>query len=804
MMRRIAVALSLLSGLVLLGTPRSAADTEEIRLALQFRDAELARIIEAVSVAVGRTFIFDSSLAGRVTIDVAGRVTAQESLEILNVALMLKGHTMVAGPHGVWKIVPIGSAPGQTPWIDRPPLDSSQQLATTMIRLRSARSEELAGLLKPFLAESGVAIAYPPSNSLILGGAESRMRRLIGIVREIDRAAEQQLVVLRVKHRSAGWVSELVREAFGVSERRAVWVEVWANDAANSLILRGPPKLLAEVRDFVGEIDRPQLGGGKIHVYHARYVDAEDLAGILDHLLSGATTPVGGTGDARLARSAITELSEPITVSAYPPTNTLLIQASGAAYETLLDVLELLDIPRPQVLVEALIMEVDITNSQELGFTGLVRILDKDGNSYAIGSTSDLGLAPLLAGQGGDDPDPEIGGSDTAERLLLPLLESVASVAQTTFLGGANVTAGSTLIQGLIRASSNLGGTNILSAPHVLTVDNEEAEIRVGAQIPIVTSRVQSAAGVDAEGSLATSQNIERQDIGITLRVTPQISEGDQLRLTIFQEITDVNLALSAVTGKPEEVGVSLSNRTVENTVVVGDGETVVIGGLISDDYEDSESKVPWLGDIPILGWLFKSTTRSVTKQNLLVFLTPHIVRTAADLEQETIRKREEFWERSEEALELSEAEREERAERRAQAEAAGMEFVPEGSRNAVRVRVQAHAKRYPVERMREIEREREETAESERRAAEEAETAPRFEVLAATFRDESAAIESLQQMIDAGYDGTLISGDMDGTVLHEIRLGPYPSIEAAREVAGVIREAFGLAPTVVVETEGE
>jgi len=309
---------------------------------------------------------------------------------------------------------------------------------------------------------------------------------------------------------------------------------------------------------------------------------------------------------------------------------------------------------------------------------------------------------------------------------------------------------------------------------------------------------------VEAQASLATSQNIERQDIGITLRVTPQISEGDQLRLTIFQEITDVNLALSAVTGKPEEVGVSLSNRTVENTVVVGDGETVVIGGLISDDYEDSESKVPWLGDIPILGWLFKSTTRSVTKQNLLVFLTPHIVRTAADLEQETIRKREEFWERSEEALELSEAEREARDQRRAEAEAAGVEFVPAGSRNAVRGRVEAHAKKYPVERMREIEREREEAAEAERRAAEEAGEAPRFEVLAATFRDESAAIESLQQMIDAGYDGTLISGGMDGTVLHEIRLGPYPSVEAAREAAGVIREAFGLAPTVVVETEGE
>ncbi|GAG17636.1 unnamed protein product, partial [marine sediment metagenome] len=225
---------------------------------------------------------------------------------------------------------------------------------------------------------------------------------------------------------------------------------------------------------------------------------------------------------------------------------------------------------------------------------------------------------------------------------------------------------------------------------------------------------------------------------------------------------------------------------------------------LISDIYEDSEDKVPWLGDIPILGWLFKSTSKSLTKQNLLIFLTPHIIRTAAQLEQETIRKRAEFWDQSDQALELSEKEKEEHERRRAEAEAAGIEFVPSDSRNPVRSRLEAHAKRYPVERMREIEREREESTEAKRRAAEEAETAPRFEVLAATFRDESAATESLRELIDAGYDGTLISGDRHGTVLHEIRLGPYPSIEAAREASGVIRGAFGLAPTVVVETESE
>ncbi len=357
----------------------------------------------------------------------------------------------------------------------------------------------------------------------------------------------------------------------------------------------------------------------------------------------------------------------------------------------------------------------------------------------------------------------------------------------------------------MVSASARLSDFNLISAPHILTSDNEEAEIKVGANIPIVTSRVQSAAGVTgATDGLATSQNIERQDIGITLRVTPQISEGDTVRLQIFQEISEINEALTRETGDADQVGVSLSNRRVENTVVVASGETVVIGGLISDRYTDTVNKVPWLGDIPGLGWLFKSTSKSLEKQNLILFLTPHIVRTADALERETIRKRAEFWDESDEALKLSEREKSEHEKRRAEAEAAGIVFMPPDARNPVRGRLEKHARKYPVERMREIEQEREKAAEAARRAAEGAETAPRFGVLAATFRDESAATESLRELIDAGYDGTLVSWDTHGTVLYEVHVGPYPSVESAREVSGVLRDAFGLAPTVVVEESEE
>jgi hypothetical protein len=343
---------------------------------------------------------------------------------------------------------------------------------------------------------------------------------------------------------------------------------------------------------------------------------------------------------------------------------------------------------------------------------------------------------------------------------------------------------------------------NIISAPHILTSDNEQAEIRVGDNIPIISSRVQSAAGQTV--GLASSVNVERQDIGVTLRVTPQITEGNYLRLDIFQEITQVNEALSDVTGDAESVGVALSNRRVENTVVVSDAETVVIGGLIGDAFQDTVTKVPWLGDIPILGWLFKSTSKQLVKTNLLVFLTPHIVRTAMDLESETIRKREEFRKSSGEALELSNDQLATEAQRLAEAEAAGLPYMPEYYGNPVRTRIGGHTARYPLERMREIEQARLEALAKEEAERQAAESAPVYYLQAAIFEDPEAAAEMLTDLVDSGHDGTLVAAESGGAVLYEIHLGPYASYEQAEQMAEVVHRSHGLTPAVIVLTPEE
>jgi hypothetical protein len=309
-----------------------------------------------------------------------------------------------------------------------------------------------------------------------------------------------------------------------------------------------------------------------------------------------------------------------------------------------------------------------------------------------------------------------------------------------------------------------------------------------------VSSRVNAATG---NVNLSSSVNVERQDIGVTLRVTPQITEGNTLRLELFQELSAVNEALTDITGSAEEVGVALSNRRIENTVVVADGETIVIGGLISDEYSDTVNKVPFLGDIPIFGWLFKTKSKSLVKKNLLVFLTPHIIRDPADLEFETIRKRREFVLKAGIPIEELEEIRAREEERRREAELEGSQYRPEPSENPLQTAILDHAARYPLERLAEIEDTRRALRQST--PGDSRDTRTRYFLQAAVTGDEAAAMETLTDLVDAGYDGTLVSGQVGETLLYEVRLGPYRTLEEAQRVGDTVTRSHGLAPTIVV-----
>jgi general secretion pathway protein D len=718
---------------------------------------------------------------------------------------------------------------------------------TRLIPLKYIDAEAITNTLKPLVSKDANMVAYAPTNTIILTDSASNIRRILSILDSIDvETYREELAVLNLEHADAATLASQLAEIYGAENVTAAQParrrtgrattptqpgagrnppRIITDDRTNSLIVLASRSRLEEIRDLVLRLDVPVTGTGRIHVYYLKHADAEELTQTLNALLSGqaaapaAPRPGGQTPQA--LRSAVSALADGVTVTSDVGTNSLVIQGSKEAYATLAAVIDKLDIPRPQVLVEALIMEVSVGNNEELGFNGLATIFKGD-TQYTIGSLTDSQARPSVfgditgtssgVGTDGDDGTDGMDGTDagtdgigddggvstTVGKFAESAVSNLVAAASRNTIAVDPVSGaitGGTLIAGIIRASANIAGSNILSAPHILTSDNEEAEIKIGSNIPIVTSRVQSAAG--QELGLATSQNIERRDIGVTLRVTPQITEGNTLRLDIFQEITAIDPASSAITGDPQEVGVSLSSRKVENTVVVFDQQTVVIGGLIGDEYRDTVNKVPWLGDIPILGWGFKSTRRELQKVNLLVFLTPHVIRESEDLEYQSIRKREEFRRRSKGGLMDPRKDKEQTADVDAVDEM-GIPRAFRGKRNPARDQMRVLEEQYPLERMLEIEENRRQERDTE--AEGEPEAGLRYRLEIGAYDDEGSAMAALTELVDAGYEGRLVSAPAADGVLYELHVGPYQSLDDAERVGDVLRKAFKLDSAVVVE----
>ncbi len=826
------------------GTPNVQTGDDGL-VQLDFADVELNAVIDTIARLTGKNFIYDDRVRGRVTIVSPTRVSIDQAYAVFESVLQVKGFTTVEGPGGSIKVIPvrdakesaIGTEPGPSP------TPNSDVFVTRLIPLRYIDADAITNSLKPLVSKDAAMVAYAPTNTVILTDSASNIRRVLAILAAIDvETYKEELAVLKVQHADAGALAQQLGEIYGAEvagnpgqpggltprirqpqvpgqpaqvqgggEVQRDRVRIITDARTNSLIVLASRTRLADIRRLVQKLDVPVTGGGRIHVYYLKNADAEELSETLSALISGQPKAPSSGGkaasggnlaaaaqaaQAQALRAAVTELSEGVTVTADKGTNALIIQASQEGFATIAQVIEKLDIRRPQVLVEALIMEVAVSNNEDLGFNGIYRVIT-DGMDVGFSSVTDDGSSSLL----GVAAAAGTGGTSAITGLLANAVVNEILDSNGKPIEGQN----GRFIQGVIKAAAGNSSANILSAPHILTTDNEEAEIKIGNNIPIVSSRVQSAAGIEQSntGNLATSVNIERQDIGITLRVTPQISEGDTLRLEIFQEISDVNTALTntvAGSGGASQTGVALSNRKVENTVVVKDGETVVIGGLISDQYQDTVDKVPWLGDIPFLGWAFKTTGQSLRKVNLLVFLTPSIVREAEDLERASIRKREEFRQRSNEAIDLDEDTRARESEHNRAAREYGLDFDAGEYKQPAAGAVVRHEKRYPLERMREIEAIQRDRAERTQEEIGAARSGPQYVVLAAIYRDERDAAAKLQELLDAGFDATIVSVESGGQLVYEIHVGPFGSNEAANEAAGRLRQTFGLSPSVLVE----
>jgi cell division septation protein DedD len=357
------------------------------------------------------------------------------------------------------------------------------------------------------------------------------------------------------------------------------------------------------------------------------------------------------------------------------------------------------------------------------------------------------------------------------------------------------------VISGLLTASETDSNINIVSAPVILTADNEEAEIVVGTNIPIPTSQVNTpsgtTSGVITNNGFNTSVNISRQDVGVTLRVTPQISEGDTVRLEIFQELSEVQNSAASVLSTQSGQGPITSNRKVENTVYVRDSEAVMIGGILAETQSSSEDRTPWLAKIPILGWLFKNTNDGVRKTNLLIILTPHIVRDPDDLNRLTVERRERFRDAAKEGIDYTEEE----LEQRRRALEAGVDLPKDP--NPVRRELDRHSDQYPTQQLPKLRAEqgkREVERQHEMEQIKAAERTGSFVVQVPFLGDADEAAHELRRLIQAGYDGTLLSQTEMGKVVHYVQLGPYLDEPKAQQVARELRANLDLHAVVLVE----
>ncbi len=628
-------------------------------VALDFDNAEIRVVIKQISELIGRNFLVDEKVRGKVTIITPRKIRIRDVYRVFLSMLHTYGFTAVRSGE-VTKIIPLSDAPrtgiSTLSPSEADKLPPSDRIVTSFIQLEHADSGALVGLLRPLAAREGSLIAYQPSNAIIMTDTAANVRRVTAIIRSVDiPSAGANVVVVRLKYAVAQDLTQILRQLVESGPTRAAvtraprpgaartrgrqtvgsgrdQVKILPDERTNAIVLVAPPSEIFRLRSLVKKLDIPPPPERKlIHVYRLKNALAEELANVLNQQILGnqditrRSASSGRQAPARQPRRptaavpvsqavAGVNLLEDVAITPDKATNSLIVRASPEDYQSLVEIIRKLDIQRSQVLVEALIAEMTLGKATEIGVEW--RLLNQPTSS----GTSVIGGTNFV--QGG-----------VTQGILNQFVTAPFAGPTGLVLGAARgtITIGDQVfadLRGLIRAFQGDSDVNILSTPQILTTDNEEAEIVVGENRPFVTQSQTSTEGT------STTQTFEFRDVGVTLRLTPHISPNRFVRMKIFQEI------LNFV--QEEELGAVVTTKRQANTLVtVEDGQTVVIGGLIRDDKVDTVQKVPLLGDVPILGGLFRSERTSKIKTNLLIFITPRVITTPEEHMRLTEMKKE-------------------------------------------------------------------------------------------------------------------------------------------------------------------
>ena len=593
--------------------------------AFNVRGADIRAFIQDVARATGTTFIVDPGVQG--TVDYANDQPLDQA-DLLGVLLtILRGNGLVAVPAGpaTYRVVPDQTAAQQPR-----SAGAASGFATQVLPLRRIDARIAAETIKPLVGRGGVVIATPQGNSLLVADYADNLARIRGLIAQID-SDQATIDTVTLRNSSAREIAATVNGLFGVrGEGGSQVLSILPVDSSNSIVVRGDPAVIRRVVQMVLELDRRAESTGDVRVVKLQHASAEQLLPVLQQLVGQSTGAEGSNAPAVAATSADGQPVQAQVIAAVPgkrPTivrapgqNALIINADPETQRTLLEVIGQLDTRREQVLVEAIVVEISDDAARELGVQ--IAAAGRDGDIPFMATqypNSKPGIMGLLGGAAvdpDDDSDLAQQARNIAAQSLLGLSGGLAGVAGRT---------GDLLFGMIINAVKSDTGSNLLSTPSILTLDNEGARILVGQEVPLTSGEVLG------DNNSNPFRTIERQDVGIQLEVTPQINAGGGITLQLRQEVSSVAGPVSADFSE-----LILNKREIETRVLVDDGAIVVLGGLLDQQERNTTDKVPLLGDIPGLGRLFRSDASSRAQTNLMVFLRPTIIRDRADAQRIT------------------------------------------------------------------------------------------------------------------------------------------------------------------------
>ncbi len=547
-------------------------------LTLNLKNTDLVTLINTVSKITGKNFIIDSKVKGKVNVVSARDIDDKELYQLFLSILQVHGYVAVEGDQYI-KILPARMIKTVSPLS----AGVTDLVITTTIKINHVQASQLVPVLRPIISKNGHFAAYTPANSIVVTDTKSNIARLKRIISDLDKEIDEDYELISLKNASVDTVAKIIKTLITTKKGAVNPLTLAVDRRSNQLIVGGSVSQRLKLRFLVAELDKHQAKNGDTTVIYLKYTDAKKILPILQNISKQQSN-----------KKDSASLNSTANIQADEVTNAIIITASIDMTNNIKGIIDQLDIRRAQVLIEAVIAEISSSNSQELG----IQWLSKNGTSFGLLDFNGQ-IPAMLSVLNGDTTVPENGNQGF-------------TYSKTNATNGGN---GMTVV---LNALNGLGGANILSTPSIVTLDNEEAMIMVGQEVPFITNTEYNSNNANP------FQSYERKNVGLTLKVKPQINEGDTIKLRIELEISNL---LPSTSGAADLI---TSKREIKNSVMVDNNKILVLGGLMDDVWRDSKSGLPLLGDIPILGNLFNYSTTTKEKRNLLIFIHPTILKDQA------------------------------------------------------------------------------------------------------------------------------------------------------------------------------